>query len=234
MNTTTELENPVMAENSLSGAIIIDLRMGYPVNCKQVACAAQKVRQFFYKNTGPWDGSGAIKGENFMDFCAKMDALISEFNSEVVRASTDETRSKFYSYYTTRPIEKGDYKGVSDLQNERINEIINSHIARNLNNLEINLINRVRCSLVHLAGCLINPDRKLHLSTVTNVFESINEARSLNIANNQALVELFEYIELKCQHINIEEARTNLDRRDEAVLMAGGAMERIGEVLGNY
>jgi len=245
MTTTLEPATEISMSNLFKNALIIELNIGCPSGSKAMNNAAQKIRQYFALATGKWgnSSSGIIDAAHLEEIKEKLDSLIISFNTEAANSINDflgenwaEYRNKFYANYQVRPVERPEFKSdsMSIDRINHVNSIIQENLVNNLRNLEISLINRVRDKVCHFVDRLMNPDAKIHTSIKTNINETIEECRKLNVNGNMTFSELLDLIELKINSVDINMVRTNEARRDEALLMGASSIEKIKEVLETY
>ena len=217
--------NQVANDNNIStaeGNVRVSKNLMKGKSLAKVLSAAQKIRLSYYAITAGWGENVRIcKVSQFQNVKLRLEKEIREFNDAVTLAVDDyqnmidadrvklgslfnefdyPSRANFAASFSAKisvaQVEKSDFRN-NVLSEEDINEI-NQQIADRIkeNSLEVekDLVGRVQEKLNHLMSRLLS-DGKFHASALESVTCAINEARNLNINDNQKIEELFDKVE---------------------------------------
>ena len=120
------------------------------------------------------------------------------------------------------------------MDNEDIQEI-NKQIEERINNAvkesQISIVMKVREKVSHLLTRLVDSEGKFHDSAIENCAVAIDEARSLNIADDPDIDKLFDSIQEKIVVHNAASVRDNNDARNNAISDTKTALKEIETVM---
>jgi hypothetical protein len=227
----------------------------------KVTSCAQKIRLNSYRLTAPWgEGIRICKVDQFQKIKMELEKNIREFYVAVDEAVADyqnmidadrvklgnlynpsdyPSKAAFASSFSAKinvaQVEKSDFRNQV-LSNEDIEEINNQIAERIKNNaveVEKDLVGRVSEKLGHLLSRLTT-DGKFHSAAIDNVIEAVNEARALNIADNQKLDNLFDKIEESMGTLSAEQIREFNSAKSTAIIETKQCIEKVSDMMSEF
>ncbi len=196
------------------------------------------IRLKLYSLTSPWGNNGVrickitnyikIKQEieeMFRERQTAINELVAEYdnllaNDKVTLGSLFDPQNYpqksqfincFYHRITVAPLEKSDFR-TNILNQEELNEInkqIEDRIEIQVKETKKEALNRVMEKLLRLKErLLLSSDEKFHNSAISNVVESTEEAKQLNISDDDELDNILNDIAAKIGIINPEAVRS--------------------------
>lgn len=145
-------------------------------------------------------------------------------------------RSSFYARVNVKPVENSDFR-TGNLSNEEIVEINNSiqeRINDAIKGAEMDVLNRINEKLSHLSSRLADSEKNFHTSNITNLCETLQEAKELNINDNEKLTEVISIIESKLCGLNAEEIRESGTARFDAMEKTKSAIAAISATMEDF
>jgi hypothetical protein len=145
-------------------------------------------------------------------------------------------RSSFYARVNVKPVENSDFR-TNNLSNEEIVEINNSiqeRIEDAIKGAEMDVLHRINEKLVHLSSRLSDSDSKFHTSNITNLCETLQEAKQLNINDNEKLSEVISVIENNICGLDAENIRNSGRARNVAMEKTKESIKEISDTMADF
>lgn len=150
--------------------------------------------------------------------------------------SLENFKSSFYARINTKPVETSDFRSNS-LSNEEISEInasIQQRIEESLKGAELEVLARINENLGHLSTRLIDSDGKFHNSSISNLCESLQEARELNINDNKKIAHVIDVVESRICGLDAANIRSSDYARKDAMNKTREAISEISDAMANF